>query len=217
MNAKDKTAELAREIAGYLDGWQAKTDEDSYGASLVHEGGARVFVHASGYSSSPKGGRLSASIVVPWDQLSPFDLTDHGTKHYGERDAYVNADRHYNGSESVDRFRKHVTFAHDRGADAIAKDLARRLLGDAIDYHAKAMEKVREHRAAIDKQAATIADICARAKGARPYGKDAIRFGDYDRANVGTDGMVQIERLNMTAQQFIDVTRLLSGETIGIF
>lgn len=193
-------------------GWTVqRRDEMTHGAELRHVDGARVWV-----SGARDRGKLTAGVSAPFDLFtSPDAAGDHGERGYRERDAYCDADRRKYPAPDVDRFRLRITFNPARGPEAVARDLARRILPLAIAYHVDGWAAVLAQRAAVDKRAAVIAEILGSNSGATRYGAHALRVdgpGGHCILEVREGGGISIERGSCTTAAAVAIARAMTAD-----
>jgi hypothetical protein len=197
-----RTAEKAVQ---WLPAWHLETFIDHDSVQLVHRDGARVNLSIVTYGAN--AGKLHATMAHP--ALYKGDSREQVDASYKEADTYLRSDA-YKYPRTTDRFRIAVNLNPERPANALARDLDKRLLVHAVDFHIDAMAAIEEHRTGIDRRTQTVERIIASAPNARKYGDDGVTFGDYNHATVSTNGTVRFTELRCSADDAIRIIDLLN-------
>jgi hypothetical protein len=210
QSRRQRLAEVSEAICAALPAWSiVPRDDDAFNNVLIrHQGGAVVYLSIVTYGTN--AGKLHASMGVPYFDLYKGDAREQVDTSDKEHEVYVHADAYKFPHVDVDRFRIGVNISAGRPVPTIANDLNRRLLQHAIAFHAEAMEKIAEHRARLDNRAATIDSIVAAVEGARKWGTDGVSFGDYNHAEVLTDGRVHFTSMSCDPEQAIEIMQILN-------
>lgn len=201
-----RAAAVADAVAAHVDGWESEHDTPAEGEhranpKLVHPAtGARVYVSPVTYGAGG-GVRVELSAAVPSNA--------------------VHSQGDYQGID-----RPEISVKSDRDAAALAKDVERRLLPAAIEYHAEVSGRIERRTAAANRRetlARELADIMGgtasagrddrwkaslpdRLRGQRP--ETAYTYGDM---TPDSDGEVTAEIRNMTAQEARQLAALIAG------